>query len=339
MVKIGIIGATGYTGFELVRTLQRHREVDLAFLVSESQPGSDLADIYPHLKGYGERRLCTLLEAQDIEVDLVFSCRSHKESMAVLPLFYEKGVRIIDLSADFRMDTPAAYEAWYHVEHTAPAMLIEAVYGLPEIYRESIRGARLVGNPGCYPTGAILALLPLLEQEFIDPDSLIIDAKSGVSGAGRKPSLHTHFVEVNENVSAYNIGRAHRHTGEIEQEVSKLAGQRCVVLFTPHLLPINQGILSTVYVALKTDRSTDHLMALYHERYDAEPFVRVADRDLPQTRYVHGTNYCDVAIQRISGTSKAIVLSAIDNLGKGAAGQAVQNMNLMLGFEETEGLV
>ena len=339
MVRIGIIGATGYTGLELFRVLARHPEVEVAFLVSESQPGKRLSEVYPRVKGIGDRVLVSLSDARNIKVDVVFSCRAHKEAMALVPAFYERGIRVVDLSADFRMDTAEEYSAWYDVPHTAPELLKEAVYGLPEVYREQIVHARLVGNPGCYPTAAILALAPLLEKRWIRADDVVVDAKSGVSGAGRKLTLRTHFVEANENIVPYNVGRAHRHTGEIEQELSKLAGEACSVVFTPHMVPINRGILTTVYAALREDRSSEELTALYKARYDPEPFVRVTEGVLPETKFVQETNFCDVAVQRVPGTRKVLAITALDNLSKGAVGQAVQNMNVMCGIEETMGLL
>ena len=338
MVRIGIIGATGYTGLELFRMLARHPEVEIAFLVSGSQTGKRLSDVYPQAKGIGDRVLTSLSDAEDVEVDVVFSCRAHTEAMALVPAFYERGIRVVDLSADFRMDTAEEYGAWYNVAHTAPELLKEAVYGLPEVYREQIKSARLVGNPGCYPTGAILALVPLLEKQWIRADDVVVDAKSGVSGAGRKLSLRTHFVEANENIVPYSVGRTHRHTGEIEQELSKLAGERCSVVFTPQMVPINRGILTTVYATLREDVNSEELTALYQARYEAEPFVRVREDVLPETKFVQGTNFCDVAVQRVPGTRKVLAITAIDNLVKGAVGQAVQNMNVMCGIEETMGL-
>ena len=339
MIRIGIIGATGYAGFALFRLLARHPESEIAFLVSGSQAGKQLSEVYPQVAGIGDRELVSLADAQGMKVDVVFLCRAHTEAMALVPGFCERGIRVVDLSADFRMDTPEAYAEWYHLAHTAPDLLKTAVYGLPELYREQIKGARLVGNPGCYPTGAILALAPLLEKRWIRVDDVIVDAKSGVSGAGRKPSPRTHFVETNENIVPYNVGRVHRHTGEIEQELSKLAGERFPVVFTPQLVPVNQGILTTAYATLEEAVDSEELTALYKSRYEAEPFVRVMEGGLPETKFVQDTNFCDVAVLRVPGTRKVLAITAIDNLVKGAAGQAVQNMNLMCGIEETAGLV
>ncbi|MCD6335166.1 MAG: N-acetyl-gamma-glutamyl-phosphate reductase [Candidatus Latescibacteria bacterium] len=338
MIRIGIIGAAGYAGLALFRLLAHHPESEIVFLVSGSQAGKRLSEVFPQVTGIGDRELVSLADAKAMKVDVVFLCRAHTEAMALVPEFYERGIRVVDLSADFRMDTPEAYREWYHLAHTAPELLKTAVYGLPELYREQIKRARLVGNPGCYPTGAILALAPLLEKGWIRSDDVIVDAKSGVSGAGRKPSPRTHFVETNENIAPYNVGRVHRHTGEIEQELSKLAGEGCPVVFTPQLVPINKGILTTAYATLDKEVDSEELTALYKARYEAEPFVRVMEDGLPETRFVQDTNFCDVAVLRVGGTRKVLAITALDNLIKGAAGQAVQNMNLMCGIEETSGL-
>ncbi len=338
MIRIGIIGATGYAGLALFRLLARHPESEIVFLVSGSQAGKRLSEVYPHVTGIGDQELVSLADAKAMTVDVVFLCRAHTEAMALVPEFYERGIWVVDLSADFRMDTAKAYREWYHLAHTAPELLKTAVYGLPELYREQIKRARLVGNPGCYPTGAILALAPLLEKRWIRPDDMIVDAKSGVSGAGRKPSPRPQFVETNENIAPYNVGRVHRHTGEIEQELSKLAGARCPVVFTPQLVPINKRILTTAYATLEEEVGSEELIALYKARYEAEPFVRVMEDGLPETKFVQDTNFCDVAVLRVPGTRKVLAITAIDNLVKGAAGQAVQNMNLMCGIEETTGL-
>ena len=339
MIRIGIIGATGYAGLALFRLLARHPEAEIVFLVSGSQAGKRLSEVYPQVTGIGDQELVSLTDAQGMKVDVVFLCRAHTEAMALVPWYCERGIRVVDLSADFRMDTPEAYAEWYHLAHTAPELLKTAVYGLPELYREQIKRAHLVGNPGCYPTGAILALAPILEKGWIRSDDMIVDSKSGVSGAGRKPSLRTHFVETNENIAPYNVGRVHRHTGEIEQELSKLAGEGCPVVFTPQLVPINKGILTTAYATLEKEVDSEALTALYKARYEAEPFVRVREDGLPETKFVQDTNFCDVAVLRVPGTRKVLAITAIDNLVKGAAGQAVQNMNLMCGIEETTGLV
>ncbi|MFH1006269.1 MAG: N-acetyl-gamma-glutamyl-phosphate reductase [Candidatus Latescibacterota bacterium] len=339
MIRIGIIGVTGYAGLALFELLARHPGVKIDFLVSESQEGSRLSDVYPQVTGIGDRELVSLADANRMPVDVVFLCRAHTEAMALVPAFIGRGIRVVDLSADFRMDTPEAYTEWYHLAHTAPDLLREAVYGLPEVYREQIKCARLVGNPGCYPTAATLALAPLLEKRWIRPDDVIVDSKSGVSGAGRKPSLRTHYVETNENIAPYSVGRAHRHTGEIEQELSKLAGAPCPVVFTPQLVPINRGILTTAYATLEKEVSSEELTTLYQTRYKGEPFVRVREHALPETKFVQGTNFCDVSVLRVPGTKKVLAITAIDNLIKGAAGQAVQNMNLLCGIEESTGLL
>jgi len=340
VIKVGIIGATGYTGLELYRILRRHPGVEIAFLTSETYRGQYLSQIYPVIMGKGhEGKLISAKEGIDVEVDLVFSCLPHGDSMSMIPIFLEKGARAVDLSGDFRMDTSEAYRTWYAMSHRAPELLERTVYGLTELNREAIARADLVANPGCYPVSVIIGLAPLLERHLIATDGIIIDSKSGISGAGRTTSsMRARFVESNENVAPYNVGRSHRHLGEIEQELSKIAGGDCRAIFVPQVVPLSRGILTTMYVELTEDLSTSELTSIYLERYSDEPFVRIFEDQMPEIRSVSGTNYCDVGLLRVPGTDRAIVVSAIDNLLKGASGQAVQNMNVMLGFEETAAL-
>ncbi|MBI4531526.1 MAG: N-acetyl-gamma-glutamyl-phosphate reductase, partial [Candidatus Latescibacteria bacterium] len=272
------------------------------------------------------------------EAEIVISCLPRGVAMGVIPQFLEQGCLVIDLSGDFRLLSPEAYRVWYGDDHKAPHLLNALVYGLPEIHRDAIRSARLVGAPGCYPTSVILGLAPLLEIGAIDPSDIIVDAKSGVSGAGRKLTLRTHFVESNETIIPYDIGRVHRHAGEMEQELSEVSGQTCRLIFTPQQIPISRGILSMIYVRLKDDLSQHEIIDLYKKRYEGEPFMRIAEDYLPEPRFVAYTNFCDVAVHRPRGTDRALLLSTIDNLLKGAVGQIVQCLNLMIGVDETTGL-
>jgi len=338
MIKVGIAGATGYTGLELVRLLLGHPEVEIAALTSETYQGQNIATVFPSLAGHLEAELVSLesLAAQDL--DVLFLALPHTACMAHAPGLLKQNIRVIDLSADHRLKSAALYPQWYQVEHTRPETLREAVYGLPEIYREKIRTARLVANPGCYPTSVILAVLPLLSTGWVDPDTLIADCKSGVSGAGRKLSVGTHFPECNEAVSAYNLGR-HRHTPEIEQEISAALGRSVQITFSPHLMPMTRGMLSTVYMSLTKDLTAEELLGHYREFYKDEPFVRVLDAGVyANTHFVSRSNYCDIGLTVDTRTRRVILTSAIDNLVKGASGQAVQNMNLMLGVDETTAL-
>lgn len=336
-MKVAIWGATGYTGSELVRYLVRHPEAEIGLLASESSAGRKFSEVFPSFRGKVDVELVHPSELVSSEVDVVFCCRGHTEAMEVVPGLLEGGVKVVDLSADFRMRSGREYERWYGVKHRAEEFLKEAAYGLPEVYRGKIKGARLVANPGCYPTAVALSLAPLLEDGLVDPDGIVVDAKSGVSGAGRRPSLRTHFVEVYGDLSPYSPGREHRHTGEMDQVLSDIAGRPVRVTFFPHLVPLDRGILSAAYFKLTEDVGTDELLRIYEKRYAGEPFVRVRE-DLPHTKDVWGTNFCDLSVRRVEGTDLAVAFAAIDNLGKGASGQAVQNMNLMFGMDETSGL-
>lgn len=339
MLNIGILGATGYTGFELVKILARHPQARITFATSETYAGQRLSDVFPCPY---DLPLIPSAEAALDDVDVAFLCLPHGASMDAVRRVREAGVHAIDLSADFRLHDRATYERWYQTGHTAPELLEEAVYGLTELHRDEIREAGLVANPGCYPTGVVLGLYPLVQQGLLADGTIIVDAKSGVSGAGRKLSLTTHFVEVNENFSPYNIGRRHRHIPEMEQELNRLRIGDCGlrIVFAPHLLPVNQGILSTMYVRLAEPWGEERLVDLYREAYTGEPFIHVLPAGrLATLRHVVYTNRCAISFARVDDAGNLIVVTAIDNLVKGASGQAVQNMNVMFGLEETLGLV
>jgi N-acetyl-gamma-glutamyl-phosphate reductase len=340
MLHVGIVGASGYTGVELARILAGHPEIRLTAATSRQYAGKPLAEVFPNLR----KRVdicCENLTVEELieRADFFFTAVPHKTAMDIVPKLLAAGKKVVDLSADYRIHDPAVYEAWYQ-EHTSPQLLPEAAYGLPELYRDRIRAARLTANPGCYPTSVILALTPLLRHGLIDPSTLIIDSKSGTSGAGRAASVGTLFCEVTDGFKPYKVGGSHRHIPEIEQELSIAAGKPVTVSFTPHLLPISRGILSTMYATLTSKGEQADLQAIYDTEYAAEPFVRVLPPGImPATQYVRGSNCCDLALQKDQRTGRLIVLSAIDNIVKGASGQAVQNMNLMNGFPETTGLM
>ena len=339
--KIGILGASGYTGAELVRLLLRHPHVDILLLTADRRAGKPMADVFPQFAPYA---LPTLKAIDDVDwpalgLDLVFCALPHGTTQKVVTdlLARMPAIKVVDLSADFRIADPAAYAHWYGHAHTALALQKKAIYGLTEVYRPQIKTAQLVANPGCYTSCAELALIPLLQAKAIDPDEIVIDAKSGMTGAGRAAKEEMLFSEVSEGFHAYGVGH-HRHMAELDQEFSRAAGREVTVTFTPHLVPMNRGILSTIYVR-SPKASPQDLHALLSKSYANEPFVHVLPLGaLPQTRHVRGSNmtFIGVAADRVAG--RAIIGSALDNLTKGASGQAVQNMNLMLGFPETMGL-
>jgi len=338
MLKVAVVGASGYTGVELIRLLVGHPEIDIACVTSRQHEGLPISQVFPSLAGFCER-VCEPLDVAAIAAksDLVFTALPHKSAMEVIPGFLEAGCKVVDLSADYRLQDQATYEQWYQ-EHSSPELLAEAAYGLPELFRAEIKGARLVANPGCYPTSIALGLAPLLQNDLIDPATLIIDSKSGTSGAGRGVKQGSLYCEVNEGFKAYGIA-SHRHTPEIEQTLTALAGHPVQVNFTPHLLPINRGILSTMYATLWGEKTTAELLELYRARYAGEGFIRVMPGgELPNVGNVRGTNICDIGLVSDERTGRVIVVSAIDNLVKGAAGQALQNMNLICGFKEPLGL-
>jgi len=339
MLNVAIVGASGYTGLELIRILYCHPEVAVTCLTSEQSAGRKISDIFPTLRG---RCDLTLENLEPVRVagkaDLIFTALPHKAAMEVVPTFLKLGKRVIDLSADYRLSDPAVYGAWYE-PHLNPANLKKAVYGLPELRRAKIRGAKLVANPGCYPTSIILGLAPLLKKGLINTGDIIADSASGVTGAGRSAKVDSLYCEVNEGFRAYGVGGVHRHTPEIEQELSLLAGEPLVITFTPHLVPMDRGILSTVYATPRKATTTEKLVRLYQDFYKGEPFVRVLPQgSLPSTAFVRGSNFCDISPLVDQRTGRVIIVSAIDNLVKGASGQAVQNMNLVCGFPETMGL-
>lgn len=334
MLQAGVLGATGYTGIELVGLLRRHPSVAVAFAASESNPGRNLAEVYP---GAAPTALIHPDDAPIGDVDVLFLCLPHTASAPVAQRALEKGVRVIDLSADFRLRDAGLYAEWYRVDHPCPELLGQAVYGLTEVERARLPEANLVANPGCYPTSALLGLWPLARANALD-GRVIIDAKSGVSGAGRSPKAETHFVEVADNLKPYSIGRAHRHLPEIEQELQEWSGVDQTVVFSPHLLPVSRGLLSTIYITLRGGWDGARARQVYRETFSDEPFVEVLRDDQPATLgHVNHTNRCAIGICQAGQT--LIVTSAIDNLLKGASGQAVQNMNVMFGLAETAGLI
>jgi N-acetyl-gamma-glutamyl-phosphate reductase len=336
--RVGIVGATGYTGVELLRLLLHHPEVEVTALTSQKYAGVPIDQVFPSLKKHLQLK-CEELSADQIsrKTDFVFTAVPHKTAMETVPLFYRQGKRVVDLSADFRIKDPALYERWYQ-KHTSADLLPESVYGLPELHREEIRSAKIVGNPGCYPTGALIGLIPLVKKGMVSLESMIIDAKSGVSGAGRDVVLESLFCEVNEGVKAYKIFE-HRHLPEIEQEVSLVAEKKVSVTFVPHLIPMDRGILTTIYLHLTKKWKTEEVVGSFQEHYQKEPFIRICPKGkLPNTKEVRGSNYCDVGIKVNEADGRAVIVTAIDNLVKGASGEAVQNMNIMLGYPETLGL-
>ncbi|MFQ5450771.1 MAG: N-acetyl-gamma-glutamyl-phosphate reductase [Nitrospinaceae bacterium] len=338
MVKIGIAGATGYTGLELLRLLLKHPEAEIGVLTSESFQGRRVDEVFPSLSGFLDRQFVKLSPGVGKECDILFLALPHTTAMNLVPEMLKGTCRVIDLSADYRLKDPEVFQQWYAVPHGQPETLAGAVYGLPELHREEIRPARLVANPGCYPTSIILGLAPLMGTGWVDLESIVADSKSGVSGAGRKTSLTTQFAECNEGVSAYGLG-THRHTPEIEQEISLLVGREIRVSFSPHLMPMTRGLLSTIYLNLTRAMDLEELIGHYRAAYKSEPFVRILKQGtFACTRHVRYSNYCDLGLQIDPRTRRVIITSAIDNLVKGAAGQAVQNMNLMLGIPETTAL-
>lgn len=339
MLNVAIVGASGYTGVELARILCNHPEVRLKLATSRQYAGQSLSQVFPSLLGKTDL-LCENppLDALCESADLYFTAVPHKTAMDLVPKLRQAGKKVIDLSADFRIRDVAVYEQWYQ-PHSSAHYLQEAVYGLPELYRSTIAHSSLIANPGCYPTSIILGLAPLLKARAINPETIIADSKSGTSGAGRSAQVGSLYCEVADGFRAYKVGGTHRHTPEIEQELSLLCGRDIQITFTPHLLPISRGILSTIYAQLQPGFSKNMLQSLYEDMYANEPFVRVLPPgNLPATQYVRGSNYCDIAFSLDERTGRIIVLSAIDNIVKGAAGQAVQNMNILCGFAETAGL-
>lgn len=352
-LKVSIIGSTGYAGKELVKILMNHQRVELVHLVSSSYAGKNVTEIFPELLNKLDKKLINLnLDVVSQGSDMVFTALPHTVSMGVVPELLKKGVKVVDLSADYRLKNSTVYKEWYKkkLNQISKELLSEAVYGLPEIYLDKIKDTSLLANPGCYPTSVILGIAPLLKYHFVEPEGIIIDSKSGTSGAGRKLSLGLHFAECNENFKAYKVVR-HNHIPEIEQELTsiyfsgddnkqKQQETEIKISFTPHLIPINRGILSTCYLSLKDSKKEVEVLEIYKKYYHKAPFVRIFEPpNLPEIKFVAGTNYCDIGFSIDERMGKIKIISVIDNLLKGAAGQAVQNMNIMSGFPETCGLV
>lgn len=341
MKRVGLVGVTGYTGMELARILLGHPGMRLTQVTSRKEAGKSLMDVYPFLQGTELADLRIAMPDMSFlaaNCDLVFLAVPHCTAMEMAAELRAKGVRVVDLSADFRLRSKTVYESWYKVEHTRADLLSEAVYGLPELYADRIAGASLVANPGCYPTSAILALYPALKAGLISSDDLVIDSKSGTTGAGRKAGVATLFCEVADTFRAYNLTK-HRHTPEIEQELSLAAGREIRLSFNTHLVPMNRGILTTAYAKLASGVDLDRVQATYAEFYAGKTWVRLLPTGvLPETRWVRGTNFCDIGLITDSRTGRLITVSAIDNLCRGASGQAVANANLMLGLEPSAGL-
>lgn len=344
MIRVGIIGASGYAGVELVRYLIMHPEVEITYLASNTLEGKPLSSAFPSFLGQ-DLPVCEKYNAKNMadKVDVVFQAQGNGMGMKAAPEMLEYGKKFIDVPADFRLKDIAQHKQFYGMDHTSPDLLKEAVYGIPELHAQDISAARIIANPGCYATSAVLALAPLVSSKMVCLNSLIVDSKSGVSGAGRsKIDVSGMFCEVNEGFKAYAIA-THRHTPEIEQELSVLAGESATLNFTPHLIPMNRGILTTAYASAGQGAklpATAELVALYREFYAGKPFVAVLDEgSQPNTKNVFGTNFCHIGVVSDQRTNRAIITCAIDNMGKGAAGQAVQNMNLMCGLSETTGLM
>ncbi len=333
MLKVGIVGATGYTGCELVKILSKHPKAELTSLSALLKKSQRFNQLFPQYQDVS--LLCENLDIERVakKCDIVFLALPHTVSMEIAFQFLKLGKKVIDLSADYRLPQEV-YEKWYKIKHSHPELLKQAVYGLPELYKPEIKEASLIANPGCYPTSVLLALVPLINEKLIQ--EIIVDSKTGVSGTGRKADINLHFSEVSANIKPYKVN-VHQHIPEIEQELSKLAGREIEIIFIPHLIPVDRGILSTIYVSLNEEISQKEVSDLYKDFYSQSPFVKLLENSLPQTKDVIFTNYCSLGIKIIA--KKAIIISAIDNLVKGAAGQAVQNMNIMFDFEETEGLI
>lgn len=336
MVRVGIIGATGYTALELLKLLLRHPDVEITCLTSRSEDRPALGTVHPELRG----RLNLELEPLQIEsfrqrVDCVFSCLPHAASAEIVRDLVSDELKVVDFSADYRLNDVQTFESWYGVAHPDPDRVGHVAYGIPELFREQIRSANLTANPGCFPSSALLPLAPLFKEQLIQPQSVIVDSKTGVSGAGRKPNLRFHYPECNESISAYGVG-THRHMPEINQIIQRYCNENIEAVFTPHLTPMDRGILSTLYLRPQQGVTLEEIESALTSFYRDETFVRISP-DLPATKHVSGTNFCDIAVRQCNDT--IIILSALDNLVKGASGAAVQNFNLMYGFDETTALL
>lgn len=339
MIKAAICGGSGYTGAELLRILSGHPEVEITAVTSEKSAGKKVTDLFPHLHKYSYLIYEPLNKEKILnKADVFFMALPHAASQEAVDYFFKKGKKVIDLSADYRLSDVAVYEEWYKTPHNYADTLKNAVYGLPELYREKIKQSSLIANPGCYPTSAILGLYPAIKEGIIDINNIIIDSKSGASGAGRKADTAFSYCEVNEGFKAYGIA-VHRHTPEIEQELSGIAGEKITINFTPHLLPMDRGIISTMYGKMVKKIDTAAILDVYKKFYDTEPFVNVLDEDIyPNAKNVRGSNFVEIGLKVNKRTNTLIVVSAIDNLVKGASGQAVQNMNIMMDIKETTSL-
>ncbi|MGN0383592.1 MAG: N-acetyl-gamma-glutamyl-phosphate reductase [Eubacterium sp.] len=340
MIKVGIIGSTGYAGAEIVRLIMQHRYAQVVWFGSRSYIDKKYAQVFGNMFQIVDAKCMddNMVELADA-VDVIFTATPQGLCASLVNEDILNKVKIIDLSADFRIKDVKIYEEWYGIEHKSPQFIDEAVYGLCEINRDKVKGARLIANPGCYPTCTTLSIYPMLKEGLIDPSTIIIDAKSGTSGAGRGAKVNNLFCEVNENVKAYGVA-THRHTPEIEEQLSYAAGKNVMINFTPHLIPMNRGILITAYASLNKEVTYEEVKAVYDKYYAQETFVRVLDKDVPpETRWVEGSNYVDVNFKIDTRTNRIIMMGAMDNLIKGAAGQAVQNMNIMFGLDENEGLM
>lgn len=339
MIPVVICGGSGYTGVELLRILYGHPNIKIVAVTSEKSAGKRVIEVFPHLHKY-KNLIYEPLNKEKLlnKADIFFLALPHGTSQDIVNFLFSNNKMVIDLSADYRLTDPKVYKEWYGIPHKFVSTLKKAVYGLPEIYRNKIKKARLIANPGCYPTGAILGLLPALKNKLIDILSIVIDSKSGTSGAGRKADLAVSYCEVNEGFKAYGIG-THRHTPEIEQELSILCGKKIKVNFTPNLLPVDRGILTTIYALMRKKKTVEEIVKIYNETYKKEPFVRVLEYGVyPNIKNVRGTNICEVGLKLNERTNTLIVVTAIDNLVKGASGQAVHNMNIMMGIDEKTAL-
>jgi N-acetyl-gamma-glutamyl-phosphate reductase len=338
-IRASIIGASGYGGAETVRFLTSHPQVDIIHVTAETQQGQVMSTLYPNLRHFVDQTMIAVDDAERIgrDSDVTFVSLPSGKAMHLVPALLEQGCKVIDIAADFRLHDAALYPTWYKFTHVAPDYLTEAVYGLPELHREAIAQTRLLANPGCYPVASLLALIPLVQAAAIHTTGIVIDAKSGISGAGRGGGGGFGYAEVNENVRPYGVP-GHNHIAEIEQELSTLAGTEIRVVFTPHLIPMTRGILATVYATRVKDLTQEDAMRLYDEAYRSMPFVRVLHGTFPETKATLGSNYADVTVRVDTRTNTVVAMAAIDNLGRGAAGQAIQNMNLMFGIPEISGL-
>lgn len=338
MIRVGIIGSTGYAGQQLTWLVSRHPKTKIVFLSSHNHANIKYSNIYCQYRGIIDKACVSMQEAEEqlVGIDVLFIALPHGKSFDIIERAIGLGIKVIDLGGDFRFKSPSTYEKWYGIEHRSKEVLKDAVYGLTELNRDTIKKANLISNPGCYPTASILAMAPLIQLGLIDINSIIIDAKSGVSGAGRNANIQNLFSECNESIRAYGVG-VHRHTPEIEQELSRIGKKEICLNFTPHLVPMNRGILATCYSNLNTSISEEELLKIYKDYYSNDYFVKIIE-DVPETKWVKGSNFCHIGVNIDKRTNRVIVISAIDNLIKGAAGQGIQNMNLMLGFDEAEGL-